>query len=122
MAKILVIDDSALMRMYVRQHLEEVGFEVEEFLPLSALEVMDRVRSSPPDLVLSDFNMPHVDGQSVARMVKRTSAAIPVIILTALHDPAKEAALTQTGVARILYKPINGPELVKAVQEVLAKR
>lgn len=121
MAKILVIDDSALMRMYVRQHLEGEGFEVEEFLPLSALEVMDRVRSSPPDLVLSDFNMPHVDGQAVARMVKRSNAAIPVIILTAVHDASKEAALIQTGVARIIHKPIDGPQLVRTVQEVLQK-
>jgi len=119
MAKILVIDDSSFMRHQVRSFLEEAGFEVEEFLPLSALEVVERVRASVPDLILSDFNMPEVDGQSVARMAKRANPDIPVIILTATRDAAKESVLGTIGVRRVLHKPIGGETLIQAVKEVL---
>ena len=94
MLKILVIDDSVLMRRVVRDHLEKEGFAVEEFLPASVLELMERVKTSPPDLVLSDFNMPYVDGLEVARNVRRVNPNIPVIILTANRDcgPRSQAA------------------------------
>jgi len=119
MAKILVIDDSAFMRKYLREVLEEAAFEVEEFLPLSALEVMEKIRTSAPDLVLSDYNMPDVDGQSVARMTKKANSSVRVVILTAVRDSAREAALTKVGVDLILHKPIQSESLVQAIQKVL---
>ena len=118
--KILVIDDSVLMRRVVRDHLEKEGFAVEEFLPASVLELMERVKTSPPDLVLSDFNMPYVDGLEVARNVRRVNPNIPVIILTANRDVAREAKLQTVGVRKVLYKPINGEMLVDAVRRILA--
>ena len=120
MLKILVIDDSVLMRRVVRDHLEKEGFAVEEFLPASVLELMERVKTSPPDLVLSDFNMPYVDGLEVARNVRRVNPDIPVIILTANRDVAREAKLQTVGVRKVLYKPINGEMLVDAVRRILA--
>ena len=120
MFKILVIDDSAFMRKIARDHLEEAGFDVEDFLPSSVLELVDRIQNSPPDLVLSDFNMPNVDGLSVARNVRRVNPSIPVIILTANRDAAREAMLKTVGVRKILYKPINGEDLVNAVSQALA--
>lgn len=120
MLKILVIDDSVLMRRVVRDHLEKEGFAVEEFLPASVLELMERVKTSPPDLVLSDFNMPYVDGLEVARNVRRVNPNIPVIILTANRDVAREAKLQTVGVRKVLYKPINGEMLVDAVRRILA--
>jgi CheY-like chemotaxis protein len=119
MARILVIDDSALMRNYSKGFLEEAGHHVETFFPASAMEVIEKVKSFKPNLVLSDYNMPHVDGQTVARTVRRVDAAIPVIILTANHDAAKESVLGTMGVRRILHKPLQGPDLVQAVREVL---
>lgn len=120
MPKILVIDDSALMRKISRQSLEEAGFEVEDFLPGSVLELMERLKTSPPDLVLSDYNMPNIDGQNVARTVRRFNPGLPVIILTANRDTAREALLGTMGVRRILHKPILGPDLALEVKEVLS--
>lgn len=120
MLKILVIDDSVLMRRFVRDHLEKEGFAVEEFLPVSVLELMERVKTFPPDLVLSDFNMPYVDGLEVARNVRRVNPNIPVIILTANRDVVREAKLQTVGVRKVLYKPINGEMLADAVRRILA--
>lgn len=120
MPKIMVIDDSVLMRKYTRGHLEEAGYTVEEFVPGSVADLMDKLLESMPDLVISDFNMPDVDGLNVARAVKRTSRDIPVIILTANRDPARESLLKTVGVEVILHKPISGPGLLDAVHKVVS--
>jgi DNA-binding response OmpR family regulator len=120
MLKILIIDDSALMRKIVRDHLEEAGFSVDDFLPTSVAELIERIKTAPPDLVLSDFNMPNVDGLNVARTVRRTNSAIPVIILTANRDVARDSMLQTMGVRKILHKPISGKDLISAVEAILA--
>ena len=120
MAKILVIDDSPFIRNMWRRYLEAAGFEVEDFLPSSVSELMERIKQSPPDLVLSDFNMPVVNGQNIARGVRETSPKTPVIILTANQDEARDAILQSIGVSKIIYKPIQEQDLVAAVNNILA--
>jgi DNA-binding NarL/FixJ family response regulator len=119
LTKILVIDDSTLMRRILRQYLEQAGFEVEDWLPLSAMEIPDRITSSAPDLVLSDYQMPGVNGLTVAKMVLKANPAIPVLILTAVREPETEISLRKFGVKRILSKPIDAESLVRAVREAL---
>ena len=121
MPKIMVIDDSALMRKYTREHLEEAGYTVEEYLPGSVLDLMEKLLDAAPDLVISDFTMPDVDGLNVARAVKRTNRETPVIILTANRDPAREALLQTVGVQFVLHKPVSGADLVAAVQAVFSR-
>jgi CheY-like chemotaxis protein len=120
MTKVLVIDDSSLMRRILRQHLEQGGFEVEDWLPLSAMEIPERITTSAPDLVLSDYQMPGVNGLTVAKMVQKANPNIPVMILTAVREPELNANFQKFGVKRILSKPIDAEALVKAVKEVLA--
>ncbi len=120
MATILLIDDSAFFRQVVRGFLEEAGHTVEDFLPLSALEVLERVKACAPDLVITDYNMPHVDGQGVIRMVRRHSGTVPVLLLTASHDPAREERLRTHAPVTVLHKPVTGDKVVAAVKEMLS--
>jgi len=115
----MVIDDSALMRKILRKHLEEAGHEVDDWLPLSPFEIPERIAAFQPDLVLSDYQMPGVNGASVAKMAQKAKPELPVIILTALRDPDVEAQLRRFGVKAILSKPLEGAQLVSAVQELL---
>lgn len=119
MTKVLVIDDSALMRTLVRDYLELGGFEVEDWLPMSVMEIPDRMASSRPHLILTDFRMPGVNGLSVAQAAQRADASVPVVVLTALRDPEIEARLTKFGVKRVLHKPISQEALVLALRELL---
>lgn len=120
MLKILVIDDSALMRKVSRDHLEEAGFDVDDCMPASAEELVERIQRVPPDLVLSDFHMPGIDGMHVARTLRQLRPELPVIILTANRDPARDALLKTLGVRKILHKPIDGESLITAISDVLA--
>jgi CheY-like chemotaxis protein len=119
MARILVIDDSSFMRRYLRDALEGLGLDVDELVPVSPLEITERIRERRPDLVVTDYHMPHVDGLQVARMVRRADAGIPVVVLTSVHDPALEAVLATTGVRRVLHKPMTGEAVAKAVKDLL---
>lgn len=118
MPRILVIDDSAFFRKTVRGFLEEAGFEVDDFLPLSALEVLERVRAWLPDVVITDYNMPYVDGQAVARMVRRHAKDLPIVVLTAARDPERESRLKGFEPLQVVHKPITGPELVERVKAI----
>lgn len=119
MTKVLVIDDSLLMRTLVRDYLEKADFEVDDWLPMSVMEIPERLESSKPDLILTDFRMPGVNGLSVAQAAQRANPSLPVVILTALREPETEARLLKFGVKRILYKPIRQEDLVQALRELV---
>jgi DNA-binding NarL/FixJ family response regulator len=120
-AKILVIDDSALMRRILRSYLEAAGHVVEDWLPLSALDIPDRLAANPVDLILTDFQMTGVNGLTVAKMAMRAAPGVPVVVLTALADPEIAAQLAKFKVRRIVHKPITSEALLAMVSEVLGR-
>lgn len=119
MPKVMVIDDSGFLRHYVRGILEEAGHVVEDFVPYSVMEVQEHCKVFEPDLVMTDFNMPHVDGLAVIRMVRRHSLKLPIVLLTATHDPEREAKLKGYEPLWVIYKPITGEQLLKALGGIL---
>lgn len=119
MTKVLVIDDSAFMRQHLKTLLVDAGLVVEDLHPHSAQDVILKVQNSKPDLVLSDFNMPDVDGILVARTIRKVDPDIPVVILTANHDATRDSLLGTLGVRRILHKPIDSETLITALKELL---
>ena len=121
MPKVLLIDDSQMMRVYLRRCLEKGGFEVEEWVPLSAMEIPDKVTDSAPDLLLTDYSMTGCNGSTVARMAQKTNPDLPIIVLTAFMNEDMESNLVRLGVKRVLTKPITSQDLLKAVQEVMAE-
>jgi excisionase family DNA binding protein len=113
-ARVLVIDDEALVRDTVAEFLADEGFVVQvaadggEALTLLA-------RAAPrPDLILLDLKMPHVDGWAFREQQVRDPvlAAIPIIVVTALGESAMPGVTT-------LRKPLRLPELARAVGDVL---
>ena len=67
-ARILVVDDSSLVRLYYRSALEKAGFEVEQ--AINGIEAMERVLSQRFDLVIVDVNMPRMDGFTFLRSLR----------------------------------------------------
>ena len=121
MATIMVIDDNKVMSLFIRRCLEKEGYGVEEWLPLSALEIPDHLRNSAPDLIISDYFMPGFSGASVARIAMDTIPNIPVIILTVLRDEEFSARLLHLGVKAVLNKPIKPEKLALEVGKALAR-
>ena len=121
MARILVIEDSTLMKVYLRRCLETQGFEVEDWTPLSAMEVPDKVASTAPDLIITDYVMAGCNGATVARMAQKAAPNVPVICLTSSREEDVAANLNKFKVKQVLFKPVTAEDLAAAVKSVLAE-
>jgi len=118
MAKVLIIDDSRVMIHYLRRVLQG-PYEVEDWLPASAMEVGEHVLASGADLVLTDYLMPGCNGVTVARMVMKAKPGLPVIVLTSSRDEDVAANLRKFQVADILHKPVTPDALLAAVRKAM---
>lgn len=119
MARIVVIDDSKLMRNLLRIILEQAGHDVDVWEEVTAVEIPQRIQESNPDLIITDYQMPGSNGLTVARMARKTKPGLPVIVVTATHDPTVLDALKRVNVTHILHKPVQAEELLKVVRQGL---
>src|SRR5579859_4483341 len=82
-ARILVVDDSSLIRLYYRSALERAGFEVEQ--AINGIEAMEMVLSQPIDLVVVDINMPRMDGLTFLRALRcgpNNISSLPALVVS----------------------------------------
>lgn len=121
MSKIVVVDDSKLMRNLIQHILEQAGHEVDAWAEVTAMEVADRILASDPDLVVTDYQMPGCNGLTLARMARKAKPGLLVVVVTALHDAQVMDALKSQAVNQILHKPLKEEALLETVAEVLAQ-
>lgn len=119
MAKALVIENSLMMRLYLRRCLEAGGFEVEDWVPLSAMEVVEKVQSASPDILFTGAQMQGCNGASVARMARKANPGLPVLVLACQPDAEAEAGLMKAGATRVLCKPVPSEVLVREARLAL---
>jgi excisionase family DNA binding protein len=117
---VLIVDDDDQLREYVRVNLEMEGYEVRE--ARSADEGLSMLEeSSPPDLVLLDVMMPHVDGWEMLRRVQERHGvgAIPVIMFSGKLDEAAAAEAASRGAHGFVGKPFDPQELIQQTKQLL---
>lgn len=121
MAKILVFDDSKLMREFTSTPLREAGHEVLGVEPESLLDALKHVNEFGPDLVLTDYQMPKCNGESLVRALRHNEKFrnIKVMMITAIRDPDLVERMRNTGVDGFLYKGQDLKELQRRVSELL---
>ncbi len=118
---ILVVDDSASTRHLVEKSLLAAGFYViSAENGAQALKLLDNHR---PDLILSDLNMPELDGAGLCKMVHANPALslIPFIIMSSNGDRATMRRLLQYGASSYLVKPFNLDQLVVTAEQFLSE-
>ncbi len=111
---ILVVDDDQSLRELLRLHLTNAGYEVNT--ASDGIEAGYAVLRSPPDLIITDVNMPHMDGYQFIEALKsdKTLPSIPVIFLTSLDDVARGKDLGAVG---YITKPVRSDKLLAVVAE-----
>jgi len=115
-AKVLVVDDSSLVRLYYRSVLETAGFEVKQ--AINGIEAMEKVLSEPFDLVIVDVNMPRMDGFTFLRSLRSATADVATLPALMISTEAGEQDLAEARMAGAnfyLVKPVAEAELVRHV-------
>lgn len=119
MPKILAVDDSASMRQMVTFTLRGAGFEVEE--AADGQQALNKAKQGTFDLVLSDVNMPVMDGIQLVREL-RTLAEYkftPILMLTTESAGDKKMEGKQAGATGWIVKPFNPDQLLNTIKKVL---
>lgn len=118
MTTILVVDDEAPMRDFVRRNLEAREFDVIQ--AANGVEALARIRHDNPDVVIMDIMMPHLDGYEACRRL-RTFSDVPVIVLTAMGDESDIVRALDCGADDCLTKPFGVEELMARIRSVLRR-
>lgn len=120
-AKILVVEDGDKLAAVLQVVLSRFGWQVS--LARDGVEALRQVRSEPPDLIVMDLMLPRMSGYEVCKLVKSDTKtrAIPVIVLTALSQPADEKLAWEVGADRYLTKPFEYKKLVEEIESFLGR-
>lgn len=119
MKRILAVDDSVSIREMVKFTLAKAGFDV-----LSAVDGMDgleKAKSGNFDLIISDINMPRMDGISMIGQLRKENAYrfTPILMLTTESGTDKKSAGKSAGATGWIVKPFNPDKLIATVNKVL---
>ncbi len=121
MAKnIMVIDDSATMRMSLKANLELSGFKV--VIADDGVHALNQLKGgTKPDLIITDINMPNMGGLDLIKAVRALPGFrfIPILALTTESQQSKKDEAKKNGATGWLVKPVSGTELIKVIKQVL---
>ncbi len=117
--KILSVDDSASIRQMVSFTLKKEGYEVIE--AVDGRDALEKLKGSGVDMVLTDLNMPNLDGIGLIKAMRSDPALkfTPAIMLTTESQGEKKDAGRQAGATGWIVKPFKPEQLVSVVKKVL---
>jgi two-component system, cell cycle response regulator DivK len=118
-AKVLVVDDMADMRDLYTFYLRYAGMEAES--AADGLEAIVKTRALKPDVVVMDLMMPGITGAEAIRRLKEedVTRAIPIIALTASHEPEMKRDAVEAGCDLFLTKPCPPETLTAEIRRLL---
>jgi two-component system, chemotaxis family, chemotaxis protein CheY len=114
---ILVVDDSSTVRKFVSVSLSMQGFRV--VTAEDGMDALEKLPKEPIDLIITDLNMPNMDGMELIRSLREspTYKELPIIILTSLN----ESSLRSEGATLGVHSYLNKPFSLEKVQYEVAK-
>lgn len=117
MAKILIVDDEADMRLALRNVLSEEGHDCSE--ASDGASALARIERETPQLVLLDIRMPGMDGVELLREIRKRDKSLPVIMVTGYGNVDSAVEVMQLGANHYLSKPFSNKDLLGTVSAVL---
>lgn len=120
MAKILIVDDAAIMRRALQYFVEKAGHDV-ACMAGDGREAVKFYREHKPDLVTLDVMMEGMDGIQVLAEIKKEDPDAKVIMVTALGWEKKKEEARKLGAAGYIGKPFNAEDIRNEIEKVLGK-
>lgn len=116
---IITVDDAQTMRKMIRFTLQPTGHDIIE--AADGAEAFNTLKDRPVDLVITDVNMPNMDGIELTRKLRATPlhASTPIVLLTTESSPEKKNQGRAAGATGWIVKPFNQQQLLAIVSKVL---
>lgn len=118
MARILVCDDSAFMRMMLKRVLVENGYEVVGEAG-DGMEAVQLYRQHKPDLITMDITMPKMDGIQAVTHIHEEDPLVRIIMVTALGQRAIITDALKAGASDFIVKPFDNIQVIETIKKVL---
>lgn len=118
--RILVVEDEVELQRALCLRLTSAGFDCA--VASNGREGLDKARALQPALIIADLIMPEMDGYAMIRQLNadERTAAIPIVVLTAVPDYSLHESMETLRYARLMHKPFDSSELLSAVHELVA--
>ena len=116
---IMTVDDSPSMRMLLNAALSDLGYAI--IAAEDGRAALDQLRDLRPDLIITDINMPHLDGFGLIEQLRGMPehANRPILVLTTESSDEKKARARQAGATGWIVKPFDPVKLAAAIRRVL---
>ncbi|MCR6513598.1 MAG: response regulator [Clostridium sp.] len=118
MAKVLVVDDAAFMRMMIKDILEKNDFEVVGEAS-NGLIAVDLYKKENPDIVTMDITMPDMDGIEAVKKIKEFDPNAKIIMCSAMGQQSMVMDAIRAGAKDFIVKPFQADRVIEAVKKVL---
>ena len=118
MAKVMICDDAAFMRMMIKDILSKNGYEIAAEAE-NGQKAVDKYPEVKPDLVLMDITMPEMDGIQALKKIKEIDAGANVIMCSAMGQQAMVIESIQAGARDFIVKPFQAERVIEAVKKVI---
>ena len=120
--KVLIVDDSTMARRHVTRVLNSMG--IEDIMQVSdGIEAVPVLESNLFDLVITDYNMPEMDGERLVNHIRNHSmqTSVPVLMVTSEEDEVRLAAARQSGVSALSDKPFEPENIRRLITRLLSE-
>ncbi|MGD9869887.1 MAG: chemotaxis response regulator CheY [Thauera sp.] len=120
--RFLVVDDFSTMRRIVRNLLKELGYSNVDEAEDGAV-ALQKLKSAPYDFVVTDWNMPNMDGLALLQSIRRTPQLkhLPVLMVTAEAKKENIIAAAQAGASGYVVKPFTAATLAEKLEKIFEK-
>ncbi len=119
--QVLIVDDSTTSRMITKRCFEIAGYYDTRFFEAEdGLRAVTFLEKNDVDLVLSDLNMPRMDGTTFIRKLKskKKTRSIPIFVISSMGNDLTEQQLLEQGVDAVIRKPINPEKVLNALEDI----
>ncbi|MBX4262494.1 response regulator [Clostridium estertheticum] len=118
MARVLIVDDAAFMRMMIKDILEKNGFEIVGEAS-NGLKGVELYKTEKPDIVTMDITMPEMDGIEAVKAIKAFDPAAKVIMCSAMGQQSMVMDAIRAGARDFIVKPFQSDRVLEAIKKVL---
>jgi DNA-binding response OmpR family regulator len=114
----LVVDDDDRLLFVMKRFFDSEGLPAR--FAESGEKALEMIKDAHFSMMITDFNMPGMNGFELTKRAKNISPAMPVIMVTGADSPEIPKLAAEAGVSRILYKPFEPSELIDVINSIIA--